>query len=153
MHSEPQKWAEFEKRVLSLYRSGKISLRKKELLLNKNQEFPWDNPTELARTGARINSFISELNELLKKHGLAEAQTLFQNGKPLVQVVRGSETQRLRRQWNAIDPSFMPIKDMSISFNHAEDATIAASMPPILSAEKTHSQKVYKGEALISLIF
>jgi len=130
LHEDPVKWQEFENRVMRLYRSGKITERKKELLLNEGSEFPMDNPTELARAGARVNNFIADLNELLKKHGLPEAQTLFENGKPIVQVVRGSETQRLRRQWNTIDSSFIPLKDRAVSFNHAEDAAIAASMPP-----------------------
>ena len=130
LNDNTAKWQEFESRVTDFYKSGRITLRKMELLLNKEAEFPGDNPTELARTGARINNFIAELNGLLKKHGVPETQTLFERGKPLVQVVRGNETQRLRRQWNAIDPSFIPLKDRSVSFNHAEDAAIAASMPP-----------------------
>jgi len=130
LRNDPVKWQEFENRVMHLYNSGKITERKKELLLNKKQEFPTDNPTELARAGARVNNFIADLNELLKKHSLPEAQTLFENDKPIVQVVRGSETQLLRRQWNAIDPRFIPLKDRAVSFNHAEDAAIAASMPP-----------------------
>jgi len=130
LHDDPVKWQEFKNRVMRLYSSGKITERKKELLLNEGSEFPMDNPTELARAGARVNNFIADLNEMLKKHGLPEAQTLFEKGKPIVQIVRGSETQRLRRQWNAIDPSFIPLKDRAVSFNHAEDAVIAASMPP-----------------------
>ncbi|MEM4097839.1 MAG: HNH endonuclease domain-containing protein [Candidatus Micrarchaeaceae archaeon] len=127
---DSSKWEAFKSRVEMLYKKGRITERKKELLLNKSNEFPGDNPTELARVSARINSFVLEINGMLKQHGLPEAQTLFEYGKPIVQVVRGEETQKLRRQWHAEDKDFIPLKDRAYSFNHAEDATIAASMPP-----------------------
>ncbi|MEM3829684.1 MAG: HNH endonuclease domain-containing protein, partial [Conexivisphaerales archaeon] len=130
LHEDSRKWEEFKKRVETLYKRGRITKRKKELLLNESNEFPGDNPTELARVSARINNFILEINEMLKKHGLPEAQTLFEQGKPIVQVVRGEETQKLRRQWHAENEGFIPLKDRDYSFNHAEDAAIAASMPP-----------------------
>ncbi|MEM3180926.1 MAG: HNH endonuclease domain-containing protein [Candidatus Micrarchaeaceae archaeon] len=130
LHEDSSKWEAFKSRVEMLYKKGRITERKKELLLNKSNEFPGDNPTELARVSARINSFILEINKMLKKHGLPEAQTLFERGKPIVQVVRGEETQKLRRQWHAENEGFIPLKDRAYSFNHAEDAAIAASMPP-----------------------
>ncbi|OJI07263.1 MAG: hypothetical protein BK997_03320 [Candidatus Micrarchaeum sp. ARMAN-1] len=130
MHDNPEKWKAFERRVAEFYKKGRINERKRELLLNKGTEYPGDNPTELARGGARVNNFITEFNDRLKTHGVQELQTIFERNKPIVQVVRGEETQRLRRQWNALNQNFIPLKDRAMSFNHAEDAAIAASMPP-----------------------
>ena len=64
------------------------------------------------------------------KYGYEEPQTLVQKGKPIIQVVRGRDTQALRWRWHALDSNIIPEKDRKSSFNHAEDAVIAACMPP-----------------------
>ncbi len=132
---EKGKFEEFRDRVDKFFELGYINLRKKEILLYEGNEYP-DNPTELARTGARVSSFIYELSDMLEKHGLDRPQTLFEKGKPIVQVVRGYDTAKLRKQWNAIKPGEIPIKDELNAFNHAEDAAIIASIPPATWRER-----------------
>ncbi len=141
--TDNQKWNAFEARCNKFYREGNLSRRKLELLLNKGNEYPENNPTELARVGARIGNFQQELIELFKRYGLEEPQTLFSNGKPVIQVVRGNETQKLRRLWGTTNPDFVPpLKDRSATSNHAEDAAIAASIPP-----KIWREQIYRYEA------
>lgn len=134
-----QKWDAFEARCNKFYREGKLSGRKLELLLNKSNEYPENNPTELTRVGARIGNFQQELIGLFKRYGLEEPQTLFNNGKPIIQIVRGNETQKLRRLWGTTNPDFVPLlKDRAATLNHAEDAAIAASMPPKIWREQIY---------------
>ena len=83
--TDNQKWGAFEARCNKFYKEGRLSRRKLELLLNKGNEYPENNPTELARVGARIGNFQQELIELFKRYGLEEPQTLFSNGKPVIQ--------------------------------------------------------------------
>ena len=131
LKDDKERWDKFEERVNSLYAKGKINKRKKEILLNTNQDYPGLNPTDLAKTGGRVGAFVQDLQKLFKEHHCEVPQTLIQKNKPIIQVVRGSATQQLRWKWAAMDPKIIPLeKDRKSSFNHAEDAVLAASLPP-----------------------
>ena len=139
-----KKWAEFEKRVNALYSKKKISERKREILLNKSSEYPGLNPTDLSRIPSTLNNFTESIRKMFVKYGYEEPQTLIQKGKPIIQVVRGKDTQTLRWKWHALDPNIIPEKDRKSSFNHAEDAVIAACVPPYHLR-----QKIFREEAKI----
>ncbi len=139
LHGDDAKWQVFSDRCNEFYKKGRLTKRKLELLLNKSGEYPENNPTELAKVGARIGNFQTELIELFNKYGIESPQTLFMKGKPIIQVVRGNETQKLRRLWGTSNPGFVPpLKDRTTMFNHAEDAAIAASMPPKIWREQIY---------------
>ena len=139
LRNDNARWEDFLARCNKLYGEGRLNRRKLELLLNKSNEYPDNNPTELARVGARIGNFQQEIINLFKRYGIGEPQTLFEKGKPIIQVVRGNETQKLRRLWGSTNPDFVPpLKDRTMASNHAEDAAIAASMPPRIWREQIY---------------
>ena len=133
---DEKRWSEFEKRVNSLYRKKKISERKREILLNKSNEYPGLNPTDLSRIPSTLSDFVESIRDMFVKYGYEEPQTLLQKGKPIIQVVRGRDTQSLRWRWHALDSDIIPEKDRKSSFNHAEDAVIAACTPPYYLRQK-----------------
>lgn len=139
LYPDSERWQQFIARCNEFYKKGRLTGRKLEILLNKYSDYPGNNPTELARVGGRVGNFQLELIDLIKKHGIEEPQTLYQEGKPIIQVVRGQETQKLRRQWGIINPhNVPPLKDKKSAFNHAEDAAIIASMPPKIWREQIY---------------
>ena len=140
--SDTKRWVEFEKRVNNLYKKKEISERKKEILLNKSNEYPGLNPTDLSRVPSTLSDFAESIRKMFVKYGYEEPQTLIQKGKPIIQVVRGRDTQALRWRWHALDNDIIPDKDRKSSFNHAEDAVIAACIPPYYLR-----QKIFREEA------
>lgn len=124
-------WRVFETRVKSM---SKLPEFKKQLLLSEPGKDFLDDPTPLARVGARWRVFVVDLIKLFKKYGVPEPQILYETGKPLIQRVDGRMTQLLRKSWLYKDkdgrvPNF-PEKSRSDLYNHAQDAALIAAVPP-----------------------
>lgn len=126
----PEKFAAFESRVLKLYSKEEISERKKNILLNKEKEYPGENPTTLSRVSGNIGYFVDSLQKMFEEKGLPKPEPTESKTGILIQVTPGWLTEKLRWQWNAVDTKLIPKKDVGNSFNHAEDAALIASIPP-----------------------
>ncbi|HOO57493.1 MAG TPA: HNH endonuclease domain-containing protein [bacterium] len=124
---DQKKWSNFVERV----NNAQISDRKKQILLNEEDDYP-DNPTPLARTSSRYRQFVRDIQLLFDKYGVEPPVPNYQLGKPHIQRVEGWDTQRLRRSWsNHKDGTEnFPEKDRLDLFNHAQDAALAAALPP-----------------------
>lgn len=146
-------WKQFKERVEELYRKGKINDRKKEILLldtnseNFDSDNPYrDNPTPLARISGTHRMFVDKLQKLFETYKVTVPQQDYRLDKPVIQEVDGVWTQRLRRSWAYSDsegtiPNF-PEKAETDMFNHAQDAAIAASVPPHTWRNKIFVQPV-----------
>lgn len=123
-------WQDFEKRVATL---PLPEFKKMLLLLKQGENFP-DDPSSLARVGARTGAFVEQLQELFKGYGVEPPELTYVLGKPHVQIIRGRWTKDIRMSWlfkdrDARKPNF-PRKDRTDLFNHAQDAALLAATPP-----------------------
>jgi len=122
-------WQEFEKRVRKL----PLPLRKQQILLSTEDIYP-ENPTALARAGARPRAFIEELKTMLERHGVKRDQIAdnYEEGKLVIQAIDGWMTSQLRRSWfkNHDDTPNFPEKNVWDLRNHAQDAALIAACPP-----------------------
>ncbi len=127
-------WDEFKERVERLSKEGKISEMKKDiLLLSPESDYP-DNKTPLARISGSHRTFVRMLREVFEKYGVPAPQIDYTVGKPVIQEIDGRLVQKLRRDWAYCDVEGkimnFPEKDRTDLANHAQDAAIAASVPP-----------------------
>jgi len=127
--ADRQWWQEFERRVRKL----PLPMRKQRILLSADEFYP-ENPTALARAGARPRAFIEELKKMLGRHSVERDQIAdnYEEGKLVIQTIDGWMTSQLRRSW-VVDrdgtPNF-PEKNVWDLHNHAQDAALIAACPP-----------------------
>jgi len=110
-----------------------VSERKKKILLNETGEYPDNDPSSLARIGARPRQFVVALARLFQRYGVAAPRLDYRIGEPLVQRIKGSETHHFRFSWFVTpdgESNFPYPKNRASLFNHAEDAAILACIPP-----------------------
>lgn len=124
-------WELFKARVNSL--PGIPDAKKHLLLLPPGSSFP-DDPTPLARTGARPNAFAQELITMFKKYGILAPSIEYVVGRPHIQQINGRWTTKFRQAWlwkdfDAKIGNFPP-KDRRDLLNHAQDAALVAATPP-----------------------
>lgn len=121
---DPEKWVAFEQRV----RQSLLPQATKELLLSKEDQYP-DLVELLARSAQIRKSLTEKLKNLFKEVEitLSDQDIIF---------VDGATTQLARRSWNSIKDQQgnrvenFPIKDRDHPAHHAQDAVLAASIPP-----------------------
>ncbi|MDI6784584.1 MAG: hypothetical protein QME64_10890, partial [bacterium] len=118
--NDNQRWAEFEQRVNSL----PLSPRKKDILLSKDIDHFPDDPTPLARAGARPRQFMMLIQELFRKYKVEPPTINYELGKPYIQSVGGRLTATLRKSWD------FPEKNRWETFHHAQDAVLLTACPP-----------------------
>jgi len=128
-------WKLFQEHVRNL----PLAEAKKRILLsldaqgNHTDDYPEDDPTPLARIGARPRQFVVKLGELFARYGVEPPRIYYELGKPLMQRIRGSETHWFRLSFHKTpdgEINFPYPKDRTTLFNHAEDAAILAAVPP-----------------------
>lgn len=144
--ADKQWWQEFEKRVRKL----PLPLRKQRILLSAEDIYP-ENPTALARAGARPRAFIEELKTMLERHGVRRDQIAdnYEEGKLVIQAIDGWMTSQLRRSWLANQdgtPNF-PEKNVWDLRNHAQDAALIAACPPHTWRERIFAFGAYRDQA------
>lgn len=129
LNGDPVRWGQFEEHVRKL----PVPEAKKKVLLSIGPEYPEDDPTPLARAGARPRQFVVHLAEIFRRYEVEPPQIHYELDRPLVQRIRGSETHWFRLSWcRKADGSenFPYPKNRFSLFNHAEDAAILAAIPP-----------------------
>lgn len=113
--------------------------KKQILLLESGSTYPND-PTPLARVGARWRAFAADIAGFFEKYGVEPPTLNYEIGKPHIQVVRGDLTARLRRDWFRKDTDAkidnFPGKNRADLYNHSQDAAILAAIPPHTWREK-----------------
>lgn len=124
-------WESFKVRINDLTRIP--DAKKLLLLLPPGSSFP-DDPTPLARTGARSSAFAQELGEMFKRYGVPIPSIEYIVGNPQIQMVAGRLTTKFRQAWlwkdfDAKIDNF-PAKDRRDLLNHAQDAALVAATPP-----------------------
>lgn len=139
-------WQQFERRVYSL----PLPIRKKQILLSKEDLFP-DNPTALARAGARNRQFIEALKQMLIRHKIPPHQIAdnYEPGKIVIQTIDGWMTSRLRQSWLHKPDSTrnFPDKDDTDLRNHGQDAALMAACPPHTWRERIFAFGEYRDRA------
>lgn len=129
---DPKKWAEYRRRVENIkLPKQELKDRKHDILLNEKDHYP-DNPTPLARAGARYRQFVTEISALFRKYGVAPPTLEYKSGVPHIQKAAGLDTSRLRESWrlHSDGSENFPEKDRFNLFNHAQDAALVAALPP-----------------------
>lgn len=141
-----QWWQEFERRVRKL----SLPVRKQRILLSTENLYP-ENPTALARAGARPRAFIEELKTMLGRHGVKRDQIAdnYEEGKIVIQAIDGWMTSQLRRSWlvNQDDTPNFPEKNVWDLRNHAQDAALIAACPPHTWRERIFAFGEYGDQA------
>lgn len=145
------RWNDFKPRVHSL----QMPVLKKELLLkefSKEDEFP-ENPTALARAGARVTQFIELIKDMLEEHGVDKSfiATNYEHGKIVIQSIEGWMTSRLRNSWSEKAGGNFPVKNDKDLRNHAQDAAVIAACPPHTWREKIFIYSHYHDRAPLEL--
>lgn len=138
-----QEWERFREKVGTL----PLPLRKRSILLSKEELFP-ENPSALARAGARPRQFIEALKDMLERNGVPRERIAdnFEHGKIVIQTIDGWMTTRLRKSWQTQSDgsrNFPPKKDWDL-YNHAQDAALIAACPPHTWRERVFSFGEYE---------
>lgn len=139
-------WERFKNRVQEL----PLPQRKKDLLLSKEDSF-LDNPTALARAGARTRQFVQDLKNMLIRHGIPEEKiaTNYKHNKLVIQTIDGWMVSRLRQSWlhKPDNSQNFPDKDDNNLHSHAQDAVLIAACPPHIWREQIFAFGKYKDRA------
>ncbi|OGH57617.1 MAG: hypothetical protein A3I06_03980 [Candidatus Lindowbacteria bacterium RIFCSPLOWO2_02_FULL_62_12] len=135
-----QRWREFEDRVKKL----PAPQRKKAILLSRESAYP-ENPTALARVGARTKEFIGRIKQMLLANGVKENEIAdnYEKDKIVIQTIDGWMTSRLRGCWRTFPDGTanFPPKNDADKRNHAQDAVLIAACPPHTWRERIFTWK------------